>query len=82
MTIAKQALQRAIDIAGGQSALGRKVGKPQGTIWQWLNGSGRVPAEYVLTVSEATGIPPHELRPDVFPAPLGPRDPVATSVGE
>lgn len=32
--------------------------------WQF-----RVPAERALAVSEVTGIPLHELRPDVFPAP-------------
>lgn len=32
--------------------------------WQF-----RVPAERAVAVSEVTGIPLHELRPDVFPAP-------------
>lgn len=76
------ALKRAVDKAGGQSAFGRLCGKPQGTVWYWLNKSQELPPEFVRAVSEATGIPAHELRPDVFPAPLGPRDPIATSVGE
>lgn len=29
-------------------------------------GTRRLPAEKVIAVAEATGIPPHELRPDVF----------------
>lgn len=29
-------------------------------------GTRRVPGEKVLAVSEVTGIPPHELRPDIF----------------
>lgn len=30
---------------------------------------GRVPAERAATLSSLTGIPLHELRPDIFPAP-------------
>lgn len=33
-----------------------------GAISQWI----RVPAERLGEVSRATGIPPHELRPDIF----------------
>jgi DNA-binding transcriptional regulator YdaS (Cro superfamily) len=36
-----------------------------GAIAQWR----KVPAERVKSVSEATGIKPHELRPDIFSQP-------------
>jgi transcriptional regulator with XRE-family HTH domain len=38
-----------------------------GTISKWEK--GRIPAERVLEVSRLTGIPPHRLRPDIYPAP-------------
>jgi TorA maturation chaperone TorD/DNA-binding transcriptional regulator YdaS (Cro superfamily) len=62
------ALERAIAAAGGQSALARLIGKSQGHVWHWLKVAKRVPAEAVLAIEEATGVPRHELRPDVYPA--------------
>lgn len=44
-----------------------KLGVSHSTVIRWA--ARRVPAERVRSVSEVTGIPPHELRPDVFPAP-------------
>lgn len=37
------------------------------TITRWER--GRVPAERVLDVERVTGVPRHELRPDLYPAP-------------
>jgi transcriptional regulator with XRE-family HTH domain len=38
-----------------------------GVQWhRYESGKRRVPAEKVQTISKLTGIPPHELRPDVF----------------
>jgi DNA-binding transcriptional regulator YdaS (Cro superfamily) len=37
------------------------------TVLRWIE--GRIPAERVRAVSAATGIPPHQLRPDLFDAP-------------
>ncbi|MDR0251112.1 MAG: helix-turn-helix domain-containing protein [Burkholderiales bacterium] len=62
-------LEKAISIAGGQSALARKIGGKvrQGHIWYWLNeAGGRVPAEYCATIEKETGVPCRGLRPDVF----------------
>lgn len=66
-----EALQKAIDIAGGQSALGRKIRRDQRTIWAWLNTTQKVPAEDVLAVENATEgkISRYELRPDIYPRP-------------
>jgi len=47
--------------------LANLMGVRQPTISRWAK--GRVPAERVLKVSELTGIPPEELRPDVFRSP-------------
>lgn len=63
-----KALKRAIAICGGQSALGRAVGKSQSHVWSWLNRSQRVPAHMAAPVEAATKgqVPRTELRPDVF----------------
>lgn len=66
-------LSRAKAIAGGAAGLAEKLSKlapergltPQ-AITQWK----KVPATRVADVSGITGIPAHELRPDVFPAPM------------
>lgn len=66
-TAPRRALGRAIAAAGGQAALARAVGVAQPTIHDWLNRNGRVPAERVLAVEEASGVSRHELRPDIYP---------------
>jgi DNA-binding transcriptional regulator YdaS (Cro superfamily) len=66
--MSRQAMKRAVDLAGGQSALARKVGTTQARIWYWLNKAERgCPAEWVLAVAKATGVSKHELRPDLYP---------------
>lgn len=67
----QDALTRAITVIGSQAALGRLCGKSTGHVWWWLHKSKRVPAEFVLRIEAATGVPRHELRPDVFPPPDG-----------
>lgn len=64
-----EALEKAVDLAGGQSALGRLIGKDQRTIWAWINTTQKVPAEDVLKIEEALEgkISRYELRPDVYP---------------
>ena len=66
-------LSRAVEILGSQSALARACGKAQGHVWWWLNRSKRVPAEQVLVIERATKgrVTRHELRPDLYPLPLG-----------
>ena len=60
---AKEALERAKDAAGGFAALARKLGiKPQ-AVWQW----DVVPPLRVLAVEQYSGVPRHELRPDLYP---------------
>lgn len=58
-------LEKAIRIAGGQSALARAIGKTQSTVHSWLARNGRVPAEQVFAVANATGMTVAELRPDL-----------------
>jgi DNA-binding transcriptional regulator YdaS (Cro superfamily) len=65
------ALNRAIEVLGGQSALARACGVKQGHVWHWLNKSRKVPGDYVLTIEAATNgaVTRYELRPDIFGKP-------------
>ena len=68
-----EALMLAIDKAGGsQSDLARAVPCSITTVWKWVQSSKRVSEKYVLKVERATGVPRHLLRPDIYPADLGP----------
>jgi DNA-binding transcriptional regulator YdaS (Cro superfamily) len=58
-----EALSLAIKTAGGPSRLADALGISQPAVSQW----DRVPARQVGKVSALTGIPPHVLRPDLFP---------------
>jgi Uma2 family endonuclease/DNA-binding transcriptional regulator YdaS (Cro superfamily) len=63
----KSALKKAVENAGGQTALAERIGSTQGHISKWLE-RNYVPPEYVLTIEKATGVSRHELRPDIYPA--------------
>ena len=70
---AKSAIEKAIDIAGGVNALAKAVGVKQPSVSRWKK-VGVVGVDYVLDVSDLTGIPAYELRPDkpkLFPRPAG-----------
>lgn len=60
------ALQLAVKIAGSQTALAAKIGRTQGHISKWLQ-RDFIPPDAVLAIERATGIPRHELRPDLYP---------------
>lgn len=61
-------LHRAVEAAGSQTELARRIGVTQMHVWNWLNRSkGKVPGEYVIAIEKATGVPRHELRPDIYP---------------
>ncbi len=61
-----EALRKAIAVAGGQTALAAKIGKTQGHVSKWLERDA-LPADMVLAVEQATGVPRHDLRPDIYP---------------
>lgn len=68
-----EALQKAVDIAGGQTELAKSIDPTQKklrqqNIWTWLNRDKKTSAKWVVKVSQATGVSCHELRPDIFPA--------------
>jgi DNA-binding transcriptional regulator YdaS (Cro superfamily) len=62
-----EALKEAIQKAGGQTSLARAIGSTQGHVSQWIR-RGKVPADKVLKIERATGVPRERLRPDIFEA--------------
>lgn len=63
----KSAIERAVEVAGSQSAFARQRGVSQPTVWAWLKAK-RLPAEHVLGTEADTGVSRHDLRPDLYPA--------------
>jgi len=61
----KDALQEAIQKAGGQTSLARAIGSTQGHVSQWIR-RGKVPADKVLKIERVTGVSREKLRPDIF----------------
>jgi TorA maturation chaperone TorD len=58
-------LERAIDAAGGVAQLARRIGVAQPSVSNW----NRVPAQRVIAVESATGVPRKVLRPDLYSEP-------------
>lgn len=71
----RTALSKAIEEAGGPKAVGRQIGISSQAISQWQE----CPPRRVLAVERITGIPRHELRPDLYPPPAG-AEPVVVDV--
>lgn len=67
MSEALKALLEAIEVAGGQRALAGKIGVTQPAVSNWVNRTGRAPAEQVLKIEEHTGVSRHKLRADIYP---------------
>lgn len=72
------ALEKAIEIAGGQAELSVKIGleRTSSNVGVMLSRDKKASAKYVAKISLATGIPCHQLRPDIFPAPESANDEV------
>lgn len=62
------AIQKAVALAGGQTALARRLGVSQGLVWQWCSGRLKVPAERCADIESASEarVTRRDLRPDVF----------------
>jgi DNA-binding transcriptional regulator YdaS (Cro superfamily) len=58
-------MHRAIERAGGTKPLAIALGITPEAIYVW----DRVPVLRVLDVERITGVPRHELRPDIYPPP-------------
>ena len=62
-----EGLDRAIDAVGGVAELARKINISQPSVSNW----SKVPAQRVVAVEAATGIPRAELRPDLYDVRAG-----------
>ncbi len=62
-----KALERAVNKLGGQTATARELSTSQPLVRYWLVTTHQVPAEYVLKLESATGVPKEQLRPDLYP---------------
>jgi DNA-binding transcriptional regulator YdaS (Cro superfamily) len=54
------AITRAVEKAGGQTALARAINVSQGLVWQWLNGAP-IHIKHFESIERATGITYQEL---------------------
>ncbi|WP_082494625.1 MULTISPECIES: Cro/CI family transcriptional regulator [unclassified Methylobacterium] len=63
--MSEAALKKAIELAGGHAALARSLGISSAAISQWQS----CPPLRVLKVEAASGVPRHELRPDLYQSP-------------
>jgi DNA-binding transcriptional regulator YdaS (Cro superfamily) len=59
-------IDRIIQAAGSQAELARRLKLRQQSIQEWVQ-RGRVPAERVLEVERVSGVPRHQIRPDIYP---------------
>lgn len=65
----KSPMDTAVAKMGSTSALARALGISHTAVRKWRV-LGRLPAERVLAVEQATGVSRYELRPDIYgPAP-------------
>ncbi|HCU16924.1 MAG TPA: Rha family transcriptional regulator [Hafnia paralvei] len=66
----KNALQRAIESVGNARLFAAKLNITEQSVGKWKNKyNGIVPSARVLEIFHATGVTPHELRPDLYPNP-------------
>jgi DNA-binding transcriptional regulator YdaS (Cro superfamily) len=49
-----KAINRAINLAGGQTELAKKIGVSQPSVHRWTHG-GAINARYIKPIAEATG---------------------------
>jgi DNA-binding transcriptional regulator YdaS (Cro superfamily) len=75
-----EGLEAAIARAGGQKALAKLLGVGQSYVSNWKNRNKRVPAERVLEIERVTGVPRHQLRPDLYPMDEAYQSPSTESV--
>lgn len=62
------ALDRAIEASGGQTALAAAMGVTVQAVNQWRI-RGKAPATRCRAIEQLTGVSVHRLRPDVFGPP-------------
>lgn len=63
------AIIRAIEIAGSQTALAAKIGATKQQVNHWIMGRAPVPAARCRAIEAATGVSVYDLCPQVFGPP-------------
>lgn len=61
----RDGVDKACEAVGGKAELGRRIGVSGPAISQW----DKVPADRLVDVETATGVPREELRPDLYRKP-------------
>lgn len=65
-----KALEKAITVAGNATKLAEQLAVSAMTVSHWRKRyNGIVPQGRVFPIYQATGVTPHELRPDLYPNP-------------
>ena len=74
------ALLRAVEIAGSAAELSEKIGlsRTSSNVNVMVNRDKKASVKYVAKISEVTGVPCYELRPDIFPVPANEVDAQST----
>lgn len=67
----KSKIAEVIRSLGGPTKAAEALGISNPSVVLNWRKRGSIPADRVAAVSRLTGVPPHELRPDVFPTPEG-----------
>lgn len=65
------AISKAAENVGGQAELARLLGVSSQAVNKMCL-TGRVPAERVLAIEKHSGVPRHQLRPDLYPEEADP----------
>ncbi|GGO96445.1 transcriptional regulator [Stakelama pacifica] len=52
-----------------QTRFAEAIGTSQQNVSNWVRKGRPLPAEFVLKAEMATGVPRHQWRPDIYPAP-------------
>lgn len=60
-------IEKAVYKAGSQSALARALKISPQAVQRWV-ATGRISHTQVIPVERITGVPRHELRPDLYPS--------------
>lgn len=61
-----EALEKACKAVGNKKKMAEILEVGNSAISAWLS-RGRIPAGYILKIEKASGVPRHELRPDLYP---------------
>ena len=59
-------IQKVIQHFGSQAKAAKDLGISRQAVNSWVKGRVRIPAEKAIFIEQKTGIPRHELRPDLW----------------